>query len=342
MLTQRGGHSNGALRRRIDQDLHGRVLTIHEHIEAFVDDLFGGDPLRNEWREVEICASGERDRVAVVLIDITKHTGVRDLGEVHFSLHIEVEWLSRNRNHLQVPARANRLDQIVRHRHHASAVESNVDTVARGLFSNNRVQILTEWINGAMRYTIPHRGLSTCFVGLTNDHASPVRLEHSGGYAEERGRTSTRKVDPRQRDAAQAVFRRIGRFGVSSFVSNRLPILEFPPELLDAVRTGQIEFTKAQAIARVSDVKAQRRLLADAITDDLSLSQIRRRITELRGGGSAAAVPEGEVSQETQRLVTGAKRLLNKRRLASLDGKRMQRVTELLEELQQLLADDSR
>ena len=161
-------------------------------------------------------------------------------------------------------------------------------------------------------------------------------------YAEERGRTSTRKVDPRQRDAAQAVFRRIGRFGVSSFVSNRLPILEFPPELLDAVRTGQIEFTKAQAIARVSDVKAQRRLLADAITDDLSLSQIRRRITELRGGGSAAAVPEGEVSQETQRLVTGAKRLLNKRRLASLDGKRMQRVTELLEELQQLLADDSR
>lgn len=159
-------------------------------------------------------------------------------------------------------------------------------------------------------------------------------------YAEERGRTSSRKVDPKDREEAQAVFRRVGRFGAGSFVSNRLPILDFPPELLDAVRTGQVEFTKAQAIARVGDLKAQRRLLADTISDDLSLSQVRRRITELRGSNTdIAGAPRG-ISEETQRLVSGTKRLLNKRRLASLDARRAERVTELLGELQQLLADE--
>ncbi len=161
-------------------------------------------------------------------------------------------------------------------------------------------------------------------------------------YGEERGRTSSRRIDARERDEAQAVFRRVGKFGVSSFVSNRLPILDFPPEVLDAVRTGQVEFTKAQAIARVVDGKAQRRLLADAISDGLSLSQIRRRITELRSGAKAASGAAGGLSEETQELVSGAKRLLSKRRLAALDADRLGRVTALLQELQELLSDEQK
>ncbi len=155
-------------------------------------------------------------------------------------------------------------------------------------------------------------------------------------YAEERGRASSRKVDPRHREAALDVFRRVGRFGVTSFVSNRLPILDFPGELLDAIRSGQVEFTKAQAIARVQDKDAQRLLLKEAVTDNLTLSQIRRRITELRRGNNVMA-PAAEVTGETQRLVSVTKRLLNKRRVAGLDAGRTQRLAELLRELQELL-----
>ena len=61
-------------------------------------------------------------------------------------------------------------------------------------------------------------------------------------YAEERGRASSRKIEPKHREEAQAVFRRVGRFGVASFVSNRLPILEFPAELLNAISGGELEF----------------------------------------------------------------------------------------------------
>lgn len=156
-------------------------------------------------------------------------------------------------------------------------------------------------------------------------------------YAEERGRASSRHVSAAEREEVQAVFRRVGRFGISSFVSNRLPILEFPTDVLNAVRSGQLEFTKAQAIARLKEPEAQRRLLADAINDNLTLSQIRRRITELRDRHNDMAAVVG-VSEETQRLVSGTKRLLNRRRLAELDQVQSRRVAQLLEELQELLS----
>ncbi len=159
-------------------------------------------------------------------------------------------------------------------------------------------------------------------------------------YAEERGRTSSRKIDAGERREAQAVFRRVGKFGVSSFVSNRLPILDFPPELLDAVRTGQVEFTKAQALARVADVKARRKLLADAVGEGLSLSQIRRRITELRSAANAGEGAAGGAADDTLHLASGTKRLLSKRRLAALDAGTREKVTGLLRQLHQLLAED--
>lgn len=158
-------------------------------------------------------------------------------------------------------------------------------------------------------------------------------------YAEERGRASSRKIDPAHREEALGVFRRVGRFGISSFVSNRLPILEFPTELLDAIRQGEIEFTKAQAIARVGDKDDRRQLLKEAVNEHLTLSQIRRRITELRKGNNVMAAPADEVADETQRLVGATKRLLNKRRLAALDATRSKRVNELLRELQELLGE---
>lgn len=163
-------------------------------------------------------------------------------------------------------------------------------------------------------------------------------------YNEERGRPADGRVRERERDVARALFRRLGRFTISSFVSNRLPILEFPEELLTAVRGGRLEFTKAQAIARVEDVASQRALLKEAVHDGLSLSQIRRRITELRrapaDAGRAAVHGESEVDAEMQALVSSTKRLLNKRKMARLTRAQAERVNELLLELRSVLAEE--
>ncbi len=153
-------------------------------------------------------------------------------------------------------------------------------------------------------------------------------------YNEERGRITGRKVSDGERKSVQALFKRLGRFSISSFVSNRLPILEFPESLLAAVREGRLAFTKAQAIARVADADDRERLLSVAVSEDLSLSQIRRRITELRAGRAALA-QRGAASHldATHRLVSNTKRLLNRRRLVALAPEKLTRVNELLEAL---------
>lgn len=162
-------------------------------------------------------------------------------------------------------------------------------------------------------------------------------------YGEERGRTASTRFTDQQRAEAKSLFGRIGRFGISSFVSNRLPILDFPKGVLDAVRDGELAFTKAQAIARVENAGDRDRLLKAAVREDLTLSQIRRRITELRrssaeprpgGSGSSSLVGAGG-----QALVSSTKRLLNRRKLATLPPETMLKVQGLLEELRKALQD---
>lgn len=161
-------------------------------------------------------------------------------------------------------------------------------------------------------------------------------------YNEERGRASALELNAEDREEAQAIFRRLGRFTASSFVSNRLPILDFPAEVLDAVRNDGLAFTKAQAIVRIEDSKARKRLLREALSEGLTVSQLRRRITELRRGHNVMAEEASPGSTHlaaTQQLVSDTKRLLNRRRLASLDEERLEQVNRLLAELQQALSE---
>ena len=155
-------------------------------------------------------------------------------------------------------------------------------------------------------------------------------------YNEERGRSPASAFSTRQKQVAQAMFRRLGRFTPSSFVSNRVPILDFPDTLLDAVRAGRLEFTKAQALARVEEDDVRDALLAEVVEEGMSLSQIRRRITELRQANDAV---RRRAQDERYQLADRAKRLLNRKRLARLGGKDLGRVTELLRELAEVLGE---
>jgi ParB family chromosome partitioning protein len=70
------------------------------------------------------------------------------------------------------------------------------------------------------------------------------------------------------------VFSEVGRMSWESFVSNRLGLLKLPSDIQEALRRGQIEYTKARAIAKVKDEQARKSLLEAAIAECLSLTQI--------------------------------------------------------------------
>jgi ParB family chromosome partitioning protein len=78
------------------------------------------------------------------------------------------------------------------------------------------------------------------------------------------------------------VFQGIGRITPESFRTHRLALLNLPEDVLSALRSGRIEYTKAKAIATVKDETARASLLQDAIANSLSLSQIKERVNAVK------------------------------------------------------------
>lgn len=119
-----------------------------------------------------------------------------------------------------------------------------------------------------------------------------------------------------------------------TFIRTRLPLLNLPAGLLEAVRTGRIKYTKAQAIARVKDEEKRQDLLERAIADKWSLSKIKSYIKSLLH-------PEPEQDSLSERLDSTYKQIkksFKKDQQLWQDFQNRARLKELLEELDQLLS----
>lgn len=60
-----------------------------------------------------------------------------------------------------------------------------------------------------------------------------------------------------------------------SFVETRLPLLKLPEDVLDAIRKGEIEYTKAKLVAKIKDPEERTKILAGAIKDKWSIREIQ-------------------------------------------------------------------
>jgi len=95
---------------------------------------------------------------------------------------------------------------------------------------------------------------------------------------EAEGKVTHNVMGNSEAQVVQDIFTGLGLMTWESFVKNRLPLLNLPQEVMEALRKGQIAYTKAQAIARVKDPESRRALLSAAIQENLSLTQIKERI----------------------------------------------------------------
>ena len=85
-----------------------------------------------------------------------------------------------------------------------------------------------------------------------------------------------------QFDKIQAVFAFCGGITWESFVKTRLPLLKKPQEILEAVRQGKIEYTKGLEIAKIDNSGIRQELLWEAIANNLSLAEIKKRVKALK------------------------------------------------------------
>ncbi len=119
-----------------------------------------------------------------------------------------------------------------------------------------------------------------------------------------------------------------------SFLKNRIPLLNLPADVMDSLRTGKIAYTKAVAIAKIKDEKKRGAFLQEAIKKNLSLTEIKERITVLM------TVVEKEMTPQVR-----AKNLwqqMNQQKPWNWSDKRKQKKWErLMQQLEDLLQEYS-
>lgn len=112
-------------------------------------------------------------------------------------------------------------------------------------------------------------------------HASKeevIRILNITAHAKRKGEEVADNVIRKKLDEIEKIFTFVGPLSPESFRTNRLPLLNLPGEVLDALRMGKLEYTKARVIARVKEPEQRRQLLEKAIVEDLSLTQIKEEI----------------------------------------------------------------
>lgn len=118
-------------------------------------------------------------------------------------------------------------------------------------------------------------------LALEKPEAEVISLLHRM-VDEVKGKVPHNVMGSSETTIVEQVFNGIASMEWQSFVSNRLPLLKLPVDVLLALREGRIAYTKAQAIARIKDEGQRQSLLEQAIAQDLSLSQIKEKIAEVK------------------------------------------------------------
>jgi ParB family transcriptional regulator, chromosome partitioning protein len=101
---------------------------------------------------------------------------------------------------------------------------------------------------------------------------------------EVRGEVEKNTVSDSDVEIIRSTFEGFGLIKWETFISHRLPLLNLPDEVLEALRQGQIEYTKATAISTVKDADLRESLLNETINKGFSLVQIKEKIRDIKVG----------------------------------------------------------
>jgi ParB family transcriptional regulator, chromosome partitioning protein len=140
-------------------------------------------------------------------------------------------------------------------------------------------------------------------------------------------------------EVVEAVFTLVGRLTPESFRKHRVPLLRLSEPIQTVLQQGKLDYTKVNEILKVKEPVQQEALLADAIAQNLPLSQVRERIDTLKKTiliSQDDSVQDGSPSiyQRITRALQHIKKSKNLR-----DPRKQKRLEKLLAELEALIGD---
>ncbi len=171
-------------------------------------------------------------------------------------------------------------------------------------------------------------------IALDTDIDDVKSVIYQAANAKNRGQELKENVSL-QLEKIESYLAELGRFNLESFRSSRLPLLNLPPVILEALREGKLEYTKARTIARMKDEQHRDILLKQAISQSLSLSEIKEKVKASKVDSAPEATPEQVLIRRMSELTTH----LKKSKVWS-DRKKRDRLAKLLDELERLAGEN--
>ncbi|MGB8697794.1 MAG: ParB/RepB/Spo0J family partition protein [Thermosynechococcaceae cyanobacterium] len=108
-----------------------------------------------------------------------------------------------------------------------------------------------------------------------------------------------------------------------SFATNQISLLKLPSDVLDVLRQGNLEYTKAIIVARIKDPKQRKQLLQKSIKEQLSVRQIREIAATITSNSQQNANPirvyKDRINSVNKRL-SKSKILDDPKKLKELEG----------------------
>ncbi|RCJ40145.1 chromosome partitioning protein ParB [Nostoc minutum NIES-26] len=164
------------------------------------------------------------------------------------------------------------------------------------------------------------------------------RKAHLDKKKVESSNEDTENVFRKQWSVVENVFTTVGRLSPESFRVSRLPLLNMPADVLEVLRSGQMEYTKARVIARVKDEKIRIELLQTAIDLNLSLSEIKQKVKEIEQQSSSQLSEPTEAISLKERVDDTWRRF--KKAKVWDNPKKKARIEKVLAQLEALIKDE--
>jgi ParB family transcriptional regulator, chromosome partitioning protein len=124
--------------------------------------------------------------------------------------------------------------------------------------------------------------------------ALTIAFLHQAAHAKEQ--TGNNVIPTETIQSATEIIRQFTKGGMSltSFVKNKLKLLNLPENILDSVRSGELHYTKAAAISTLEDPSRQE-LLDRSIEEGLSVREVKAEIAKVKPPKAKADKPTTEL-----------------------------------------------
>jgi ParB family transcriptional regulator, chromosome partitioning protein len=155
-----------------------------------------------------------------------------------------------------------------------------------------------------------------------------------------KGTTNQNVLVSPESEAVKQTFDSFGKITWQSFVSSRLPLLKKPDDILDAIRRGEIQYTKGILVASLKDPRQRQELLENAQKNFMSVAEIKRKVIQLNQSTATNSATDGRSNFSRQQFkdrLTATLETASQNKTLWDDTQKIQKLEKLLSQIEAII-----